>query len=226
MCQAQLPLPPSRRSRPAFSSLPVPVRSSARPERGKPLRSVGIRLSTTLTAPPMAPLPKKRLAGPFSTSMLSARNGSTVTAWSTLTVETSSVDRPFARTETRAPSRPRTIGRPTPGPKWLLCTPGKEATVSPKVPVRRSSRATPASTSAGRASSSSAVSSGLAVTFTSSSLRASSRAACVACGWVASAAKAGAESAAATDRARAERTSDRVMNGIRMEWGGEAGSNP
>lgn len=76
-----------------------------------------MRPSTTLTAPPMAPLPNSRVAGPFSTSIWSARKGSMLVAWSALTVEASMLLMPLDRTCTRGPSRPRSTGRPTPGPK-------------------------------------------------------------------------------------------------------------
>ena len=101
------------------------------------------------TAPPIAPLPYSRVDGPFSTSIWSARKGSMVGAWSWLTVETSWLDSPPSSTATRGPSMPRMIGRPTPGPKLELCTPGRVATVSPRVAARLSSRRSPVRTSTG-----------------------------------------------------------------------------
>ncbi len=87
-------------------------------------------------------------------------------AWSALTVEASMLPMPLDSTATRGPSWPRMIGRPTPGPKNVLCTPGSLATVSPRVPAFCSSRRSPASTSTGRASDSASPCSGEAVTFT------------------------------------------------------------
>lgn len=144
---------------------PPSKRTSARPL--KPSTGVSaMRPSTTLTTPPIAPEPYSRVEGPLSTSIWLARNGSIAGEWSWLTVETSCVERPSRSTATRGPSRPRMIGRPTPGPKLELCTPGRLATVSPRLEARTSSRRSPASTSTGRLSSPAASRSGLAVTTT------------------------------------------------------------
>lgn len=95
---------------------PPSKRTSARPL--KPSTGVSaMRPSTTLTTPPIAPEPYSRVEGPLSTSIWLARNGSIAGEWSWLTVETSCVERPSRSTATRGPSRPRMIGRPTPGPE-------------------------------------------------------------------------------------------------------------
>ena len=70
----------------------------------------------TSTTPPMAPEPYSRVADPFRTSTRSARKGSTVTAWSPLLTETSSVSICSSMMRTRAPPRPRMTGRPAPAP--------------------------------------------------------------------------------------------------------------
>ena len=129
-----------------------------------------MRPSTTLTRPPIAPLPYSSVAGPLSTSIWSARNGSIATPWSWLTVDTSWLPRPPDSTATRGPSMPRITGRPTPLPKNELCTPGNLPTVSPSVGALAASSRLPASTSAGWVRSSALVRSGLAVTITASSL--------------------------------------------------------
>ena len=155
---------PSSRIIPVRSSLTLPARSSARPSSGREVAASGMRPSTTFTAPPMAPLPYSRLAGPFSTSIWLARKGSMLTAWSTLTVDTSPAARPSLSTCTRAPSRPRMTGRPTPAPKNDDWTPGRRETVSPMELALASSRRSPASTATGRARSSAVRAMGLART--------------------------------------------------------------
>src|SRR5690606_14573683 len=85
----------------------------------------------------------------FSTSIWLARKGSMLTAWSTLTVDTSPADRPSLSTWTRAPSMPRMIGRPTPAPKNEDWTPGRRATVSPTEFAFASSRPAPATPATG-----------------------------------------------------------------------------
>ena len=87
-----------------------------------------------------------------------------LTAWSTLTVETSPAESPSLSTWTRAPSRPRMIGRPTPAPKNDDCTPGRRATVSPIELALASSRRSPARTATGRVMSSAVRAIGLART--------------------------------------------------------------
>src|SRR5690606_3093737 len=89
-----------------------------------------------------------------------------VTAWSALTVDTSPEPRPSLSTCTRAPSMPRTIGRPTPGPKYEDCTPGSRSTVSPSELALAASRRSPASTSTGTARLSAVSGSGVAFTWT------------------------------------------------------------
>ena len=61
---------------------------------------------------------------------------------------------------------PRMTGRPTPGPKLELCTPGTLDTVSPRLAARCSSRRSPASTSVGLLRVSAVSPSRLAVTTT------------------------------------------------------------
>ena len=157
---------------PVRSSLTLLPRASARPLSARSGRSVTMRPSTTLTAPPIAPLPNSSVAGPFSTSIWSARKGSTLTAWSALTVDTSSVASPPERICTRGPSWPRMIGRLTPTPKSPPCTPATPDSVCPSVaPLLRSS-ASPASTSTGAAMSSAEVRIGVAVTVIWSNSRA------------------------------------------------------
>ena len=68
------------------------------------------------------------------------------TAWSGLAVEASNVSSPFCSTRTRAAPWPRITGRPAPGPKSELATPGVRASVSPSVGARRRSRSSPVST--------------------------------------------------------------------------------
>ncbi len=87
-------------------------------------------------------------------------------AWSALTVDASMLPTPLATTATRGPSCPRMIGRPTPGPKLLVCTPGMRAMVSPRVASLRASSSSPASTATGLASDSASLCSGEAVTLT------------------------------------------------------------
>ena len=108
-----------------------------------------MRPSLTLTTPPIAPEPYSSVAGPLSTSMRSARNGSMPTAWSWLIAETSPAPRPSLSTATRGPSRPRMTGRPAACPKAVVCTPGRLATVWPSVLARASSRSVPLRTLAG-----------------------------------------------------------------------------
>ena len=130
--------------------------------------SVGIRPSTTLTAPPIASEPKRSVAGPRRISICSACAGSKVTAWSTLTTEASPVSSPFSMTRTRPPVRPRMIGRPAPGTNAVEYTPGSFSSVSPRVAPRRSWRSLPDSTETGFASSEARRISPVAVTTTSS----------------------------------------------------------
>src|SRR5690606_27649493 len=91
-----------------------------------------------------------------------------VTAWSTLTVDTSPEASPSLSTCTRAPSMPRMIGRPTPGPWYELWIPGSRLTVSPSDEAFTSSRRSPASTSTGWVRSSADLARGLARTMTES----------------------------------------------------------
>ena len=125
-----------------------------------------------------------------------------LTAWSTLTVDTSPEPRPSLSTCTRAPSRPRMIGRPTPGPKLEVCTPGRPATVSPSVPALASSSLLPASTSTGAVRFSAVSASGVACTSTAA--RSLGMLSCRAC-WGASAALAAGDSANARAAASAAR---------------------
>src|SRR5688500_12472853 len=106
---------------------------------------------------------------------------------------------------------PRMIGRPTPGPKYEDCTPGRRFTVSPSELALASSRRAPARTSTGRARSSAVCGSGVARTTTAdrsltSSWRASS---CARAGAVAR-----ARMMAAGSRPGRERTEGR--KGIRL----------
>lgn len=65
--------------------------------------------------------------GPRSTSIWSTRNGSTDTAWSWLSEETSATAMLLLRTPTRVPCSPRITGRPTFSPKLALAMPGVRA---------------------------------------------------------------------------------------------------
>src|SRR5690606_4062345 len=121
-----------------------------------------------------------------------------LTAWSTLTVETSPEPSPSLSTCTRAPSKPRTIGRPTPGPKYDDCTPGSLLTVSPRELALASSRRAPDSTSTGNARLSAVSGSGVAETSTASRV--------LAWGW-----RGSAWSAGIAARARIRGRTDRLM---------------
>ena len=93
----------------------------------------GIRLSMTLTTPPTADDPNSKAAGPRSTSIRSASNGSTITAWSTLVLLTSIEPIPSVSNRMRSPWNPRRIGRLALGPNEVADTPGSLASVSPMV---------------------------------------------------------------------------------------------
>ncbi len=68
------------------------------------------------------------------------------TAWSSDRPEASSVGSPSVSTSTRSPPRPRMTGREAPGPKYVECTPGSPATVSPMVEASLSASSSPVST--------------------------------------------------------------------------------
>ena len=77
---------------PSFWSLTVCVSNTNSPRVSV---DVGTRWSTTFTTPPIAPLPKNRVAGPRSTSICLAVEASLATAWSGPTRETSLTSKPF-----------------------------------------------------------------------------------------------------------------------------------
>ena len=79
----------------------------------------------------MAPDPYSSVPEPLTTSIRSARNGSTVMLWSEPLDETSIDDVWFSSTNTRVPVRPWITGWPTAGPKDAECTPGVSARVPP-----------------------------------------------------------------------------------------------
>ncbi len=83
--------------------------------------------------PPIAPEPKRMVAGPRTISMLWLSKGLTLGAWSGLKFETSKTSVPSLRTRTRLSARPRMIGRLAPGLKPLAATPGWLASVSPRL---------------------------------------------------------------------------------------------
>ena len=78
-----------------------------------------------LTTPPIACEPYRNVAGPRTTSMRSAENGSIGTAWSSLSAETSCEPMPFSCTRTRLLSRPRITGRLAPAAKFEAVIPGR-----------------------------------------------------------------------------------------------------
>ena len=90
-----------------------------------------IRVSITLTTPPIAEEPNKSAEGPRKTSIRSAVSGLIVTWWSGSDEDRSSVPIPSTRMRTRSPDRPRRIGREAVGPKLEAVTPGWLARVSP-----------------------------------------------------------------------------------------------
>ena len=71
----------------------------------------------TLTRPPIAFAPYSSVAGPRTTSMLSAAEGLTLTPWSPDWLDKSPGRWPSCRICTRSPSRPRMTGRDGAGPK-------------------------------------------------------------------------------------------------------------
>ena len=95
--------------------------------------STGIRLSTTLTTPPIAPEPNRIVAGPRITSILWLKRGLTLGAWSGLKFETSNTSVLSLRTRTRLSASPRMTGRLAPGAKPLAPIPGSLPSVSPSV---------------------------------------------------------------------------------------------
>ena len=113
----------------------------------------GMRLSMTLTTPPIADDPNSKAAGPRSTSMRSAVIGLMATAWSGPDDDRSRLPMPSVRMRTRSPDRPRSTGAEAVGPKLVALTPGWRASVSPmlgrtsRVSSAWSSTETPPSTS-------------------------------------------------------------------------------
>ena len=97
---------------------------------------VGILLSVTLTKPPTVPALYNKVDGPRIISTCLAKIGSTVTAWSGDSVETSAVSEACCRTLTRGPSCPRITGRLEPEPYWFEYTPSSSASASPMVAPR------------------------------------------------------------------------------------------
>ena len=147
-CQLKPLAPPSSSAEPAFSRAAPPRRTSARPD--KPSAATrGMRLSMTLTTPPVALPPYSRAAGPRTISTRSATSGSSVTAWSKLRLDASTDAPPLSSMRTRSPSRPRMMGRLLCGPKPVAEMPGRPSSVSPSVPAPRSVRPSPDSTVTG-----------------------------------------------------------------------------
>ena len=136
---------------PARSFVPVAPRISASASTPRSGMAIGIRLSRTFTTPPIAPPPYNNAAGPRSTSIRCASNGSVVTAWSGEIVDASISSEPSASTLTRGAVWPRITGRLAPPPNVSECMPGKPFNVSPNVPWRRVISSSSSSTSAGNA---------------------------------------------------------------------------
>ena len=115
--------------------------------------------------------------------MRSASSGSVVTAWSGEMAEASISSEPSDSAFTRGAVWPRITGRLAPPPKVSLCTPGRPSSVSPNVPPRFSTSASPSSTEAGCVVLFRSSPSGLADTVTGASVAAASAwpAACWAC---------------------------------------------
>jgi hypothetical protein len=112
-----------------------------------------MRVSMTLTTPPIADDPNSNADGPRSTSIRSAVIGLMAIAWSGPDDDRSSVPIPSVSTRTRSPERPRNTGADAVGPKLVADTPGCLASVSPmlvrtwRVRSAASSTDTPPSTS-------------------------------------------------------------------------------
>ena len=129
----------------------------------------GMRSLTTLTKPPIAPLPYSSVIGPRKISICRALNVSIDTAWSGLIQLTSRLSMPLSITRTRALSCPRIIGRADPGANALDCTPSSPASVSPMVAPRFCRSASPFKTVTGLAVPKKNSRKGLAVTTIGSS---------------------------------------------------------
>jgi hypothetical protein len=106
----------------------------------------GMRLSITLTTPPIADDPNSSAAGPRSTSIRSAVSGLMTTAWSTEVFETSKLPIPSVRMRTRSPWKPRSTGRDAFGPNAVEETPACRFSVSPSVGLSSRVSAAPLST--------------------------------------------------------------------------------
>ena len=92
-----------------------------------------------------------------------------LTAWSTLTVDTSIESSPSSMVLTRAPASPRMIGRDEPAEKNDEFTPSCSASVSPSVALLMRSSVWPEITAMGWASSAAELSRSTPVTWISSS---------------------------------------------------------
>ena len=112
-----------------------------------------MRLVTVLITPPTAPLPYNSVVGPRKISICCAMSGSMLTAWSTLTVDTSIESSPSSMVLTRAPASPRMIGRDEPAEKNDEFTPSCSASVSPSVALLMRSSVCPDITAMGCATS-------------------------------------------------------------------------
>ena len=91
----------------------------------------GMRVSMTLTTPPIADEPNSKADGPRSTSIRSAVSGLIAIAWSGPDEDRSRLPMPSVSTRTRSPDKPRRTGAEASGPKLVADTPGWLASVSP-----------------------------------------------------------------------------------------------